>query len=183
MTDPTQVRWLDEHEMRAWRALVTASHRLTATLDAELVANHHLPLADYEVFVCLSEAPERRMRMTELAAWLHLSPSGLTRRLDRLVRDGLVTREQCPSDRRGTFAVLTDAGFARLTAAAPVHLEGVRRHFVDRLTREQLDAVAEAMEAVMETGSAWPAEGAECGATASADASCDAAGDVGDCPS
>lgn len=149
VSDPSRVLWLDDHEMRAWRALVTSTSRLTATLDGELLAAHRLSLADYEVFVCLSEAPERRLRMTELATLLHLSPSGLTRRLDRLARTGLVAREQCPSDRRGTFAVLTDDGFERLHEAAPTHVRGVREHFVDRLTRQQLDAVADAMEAVL----------------------------------
>ncbi|MEA3216673.1 MAG: hypothetical protein QOJ19_2829 [Acidimicrobiia bacterium] len=142
------IRWLDDDELRAWRALVICSSRLKAVLDAELMAKHDLPFGDYEVLVVLSEAPDRRMRMTELAEHLFLSPSGLTRRLDRLTRDGLVAREQCPFDRRGTFAVLTQQGFARLEQAAPCHLRGVREHFIDLLDREQLQEMGRALEAV-----------------------------------
>ena len=88
--------------------------------------------------------------MSELAELLALSPSGLTRRLDRLTRDGLVEREQCPFDKRGSYAVLTGDGLARLEAAAPLHVEGVRRHFVDLLDRRQLDVLGPALEAVAE---------------------------------
>ena len=144
------VAWLDDVEARAWRALVVASTRLKAVLDAELMATHGLSFGDYEVLVVLSEAPERRLRMSELAELLALSPSGLTRRLDRLTRDRLVEREQCPFDKRGSYAVLTGAGQARLEAAAPLHVEGVRRHFVDLLGRQQLDVVGRALEVVAE---------------------------------
>ena len=82
------------------------------------------------------------MRMSELAVLLRLSPSGLTRRLDGLVRAGLVARETCPSDRRGTNAVLTEDGWALVQAAAPDHVAGVRRHLVDRLSRRQLQQLA-----------------------------------------
>jgi DNA-binding MarR family transcriptional regulator len=139
---------LDDTESRAWRALVISSTRLKAVLDAELNAEHGLAFGDYEVLVVLSEAPERRLRMAELADLLCLSPSGLTRRLDRLTRDALVVREQCPFDKRGTFAVLTDMGFARLEAAAPAHVRGVRRHFVDLLDQRQLEVLGEALEKV-----------------------------------
>lgn len=144
------IRWLDDDEQRAWRALIVCSNRLKAVLDAELVAEHDLPFGDYEVLVVLSEAPDRRLRMSELAERLFLSPSGLTRRLDRLTRDGLVAREQCPFDRRGTFAVLTDHGFERLEQAVPCHVRGVREHFVDLLDRRQLLEVGRALEAVAE---------------------------------
>lgn len=142
------MRWLDEVEMAAWRALVCAFSELTAALDGELQAEHGLSLADYEVLAHLSEAPDRRLRMTELAERLHLSPSGLTRRLDGLVGAGLVARDRCAADRRGSFAVLTDPGRRRLEAAAPTHVEGVRRHLVDRLSRGQLTELASALQAV-----------------------------------
>ena len=141
----TEVPWLDEREQAAWRSLIISSNRLRAVLDAELVAEHHLSFADYEVFVQLSEAPDMRLRMSELAERLHLSPSGLTRRLDRLVRDGSVSREQCPSDRRGSFAVLNTKGLKQLVDAAPTHVRGVRQHFLDRLTPDQQSAVADAL--------------------------------------
>jgi DNA-binding MarR family transcriptional regulator len=147
MGDP---QWLDDEEMRAWRCLVDANNRLTAALDAELVAAHDLSLADYVVFVHLSAAPDHRLRMSELAELLHLSPSGLTRRLDRLCKAGLVARERCPSDRRGTFAVLTPSGYARLVEAAPTHVQGVRRHFVDALSRGQLRDIACSLDSVID---------------------------------
>jgi DNA-binding MarR family transcriptional regulator len=143
-----EIRWLDDDELRAWRALVICSNRLKAVLDAELVVEHDLPFGDYEVLVVLSEAPDRRLRMSELAERLFLSPSGLTRRLDRLTRDGLVAREQCPFDRRGTYAVLADQGFERLEQAAPCHVRGVREHFIDLLDRPQLQALGRALEKV-----------------------------------
>jgi len=144
------VEWLDDVEARAWRALVIASARLKAVLDAELTTAHGLSFGDYEVLVVLSEAPEHRLRMSELAELLSLSPSGLTRRLDRLTRDGLVAREQCPADKRGSYAVLTTEGLTRLQAAAPLHVEGVRRHFVDLLDRRELEVLGFALDAVLE---------------------------------
>jgi DNA-binding MarR family transcriptional regulator len=123
-----------------------------ATLDAELQAEHGLSLADYEVLVGLSEVPERRMRMTDLAALLHLSPSGLTRRLDGLSKRNFVRRERCNSDRRGTYAVITDEGMAQLEAAAPTHVRGVREHFIDRLTPRQLANLGAALTVVAPEG-------------------------------
>ena len=109
-TAETAVRWLDETELKAWRALIFTTTGLLATLDNELQAAHGLSLGDYEVLVFLSEAPERAMRMSDLANRLRLSPSGITRRIDGLVRSGLVERKQCPSDRRGSFGVLRFCG-------------------------------------------------------------------------
>jgi DNA-binding MarR family transcriptional regulator len=146
MTFVGDVAWLTDREQRAWRALVGATSALMATLDAELQAAHQMSLADYEVLVALSEAPDRRLRMSDLAAVLHLSPSGLTRRLDGLTRRSWVTRERCPSDRRGTFAVLVDEGYRRLEEAAPTHVAGVRRHFIDRLSDRQLSNLAGALD-------------------------------------
>src|SRR5262245_43279788 len=117
-----------------------------AELENELEAAHGLSLGEYAVLVELSEVPEQRLRMSELAGHLHLSPSGLTRRLDLLVREGLVARETCPSDRRAVYAVLTPVGLERLETAAPDHVAGVRRHLIDRLGEEQLVQLAEALE-------------------------------------
>ena len=139
------VNWLDDEESRAWRAVATTSSRLLASLDSDLRANHQLHLADYEVLVYLSEAPEQRLRMSDLADRLALSPSGLTRRLDRLTDSGAVVREQCAKDRRGTFAVLTSAGLEILVAAAPTHVASVRRHLIDRLDRAELLALADTL--------------------------------------
>ena len=98
-TPSPSARWLTSPEQRAWRAFASASSLVLAELEAELEASHGLSLGEYAVLVALSESPEQRLRMTELAGHLHLSPSGLTRRLDLLVREGLVVREACPTDR------------------------------------------------------------------------------------
>lgn len=92
----------------------------------------------------LSETPDRRLRMSELAQRLNLSPSGLTRRVDSLVRQGLVSRRSCPSDGRGSFAVLTDAGMDKVTLAAVTHVGGVRRYVVDPLPDGQLSGLGTA---------------------------------------
>lgn len=131
-------------ELEAWRSFLRAHSRVTRVLDAELTAECDLSLGTYEVLVHLSDAPERTLRMTELADRVLLSRSGLTRLVDRMERDGLIRRESCPSDLRGTNAVLTKEGYARLRAAAPIHLRGVREHVVDRLTPGELETVAEA---------------------------------------
>lgn len=131
--------------MQAWRSLLSAHSRLMARLDAELQASQGMSVADYGVLVHLSEADSGRMRMSELADRLLLSPSGLTRRLDGLVQAGLVDRVRCPTDRRGAFAVLTACGRQRLGEAAPDHVAQVRRHFIDRLSRHQLAALVDAL--------------------------------------
>ena len=155
------VRWLDALEMRAWRSLLSAHARLLARLDAELLASSSMSVADYGVLVRLSEAPGGHMRMTELADAMLLSPSGLTRRLDGLVSAGLVERAKCPTDRRGAYAALTGGGRERLRAVAPQHLDQVRRNFIDRLERTQLEALSDALDIVADapSGAEAPAPG------------------------
>ena len=148
--------WLDELEQQAWQALLRAHSFLMARLDAELEASQGMPLADYAVLVNLSDAEGGRMRMSELADRLLLSPSGLTRRLDGLVAGGFVERIRCGSDRRGAYAVLTPAGHKRLQRAAPDHVEQVRRHFISHLSRKQLTALADALEKVAAGGPPCP---------------------------
>jgi DNA-binding MarR family transcriptional regulator len=140
--------WLDDEEMRAWRGLVEAYAELTAALEADLLSGFGIDGGDYGVLVNLSEAPEQRLRMCDLAARLHLSPSGLTRRLDGLVKAGYVARQPSETDRRVTLAVLTDTGRATLEAAAPVHVAGVRANFVDHLSRTQLRQLGAAFESL-----------------------------------
>jgi DNA-binding MarR family transcriptional regulator len=140
--------WLDDEEMAAWRGMVEVQAQIDTELEADLVAKHGVTLGEYAVFVVLSEVPDERLRMCDLADRLHLSPSGLTRRLDGLVRQGLVARQPSDEDRRATLAVLTPAGRARLEAAAPDHVAGVRRAFLDHLSRTDIAALAEAFEAV-----------------------------------
>jgi DNA-binding MarR family transcriptional regulator len=140
--------WLSEPEQRSWRTLIDVTTGVLATLDNELRAEHGLSLGEYEVLARLSEAPGHSLRMTDLAVGLRLSPSGITRRIDGLVRAGLVERQQCPSDRRGSNAVLTREGLRRLRAAAPAHVRGVREHFIDQLTAQQLANLASALASV-----------------------------------
>lgn len=156
-----QPRWLDEAEQLAWRRTIAGSILLVDRLDRELRQQHDLTLADYEILVHLSEAPDRRLRMSELAAAALVSRSRLTHRVNRLAQRELVAREACPTDGRGTFAVLTDQGLALLRAAAPTHVEGVRAHLVDRLDPEVFDELGRAMGRVAaplldEQGAAWP---------------------------
>jgi len=157
---PEDVAWLDEEEMQAWRGLVEAYSELHAALEADLLAGFGIDGGDYGVLVNLSEAPDQRLRMCDLAARLHLSPSGLTRRLDGLVKAGYVAREPSTGDRRVTMAVLTDAGRGTLEAAAPVHVDGVRRHFVEHLTRTQLRQLGAAFDALQRRRGLEPVESA-----------------------
>ncbi|MEX2290647.1 MAG: MarR family transcriptional regulator [Mycobacteriales bacterium] len=129
-------------ELAAWRMFLRAHATVTRRLEAELVAEHELPLASYDVLVQLSEAPERQLRMTELADRVLLSRSGLTRLADRLERDGLIRRQACPSDARGTLAVLTDDGLAKLRQAWPTHRRGVAEHVTGRLTGDEVAQLA-----------------------------------------
>jgi DNA-binding MarR family transcriptional regulator len=140
--------WLSETEQRSWRALIQTTTGLLAVLDLELQAAHGLTLAEYEVLAIISEAGEGGVRMQELAETLHLSPSGVTRRVDGMVRRGLVTRRQCSEDRRRSYAMLTDDGWSRLREAAPTHVRGVREHFIDQLSERQLASVANALSRV-----------------------------------
>ncbi len=133
---------LTSEELLAWRTFLRAHATVTRRLEAELVAGHDLALASYDVLVQLSEAPGRALRMTDLAERVLLSRSGLTRLVDRLERDGLVRREACPSDARGTLAVLTDAGLARLRDAWPTHLRGVAEHVTGRLDADEVAQLA-----------------------------------------
>lgn len=125
-------------ESTTWRLFLRSHAQISRVLESELVAAHDLPLASYDVLVQLSEAPGRGLRMTELAERVLLSRSGLTRLVDRLERDGLVQRQACPSDLRGTHAVLTDAGLARLREAWSTHLKGVVEHMTGRLDEDEI---------------------------------------------
>jgi DNA-binding MarR family transcriptional regulator len=124
---------------RTWRAFLEASQRLCDELDRELLRDVDMPLAYYQILAMLSEAPQRTLRMSELADRTWSSRSRLSHAVDRLEDRGWVIRSSCPSDKRGSFAVLTDAGMAVLEAAAPSHVESVRRHVFDLLSAEQVD--------------------------------------------
>lgn len=161
MTKATVDR-LSVRELGAWRSFLRAHSQISRTLEAELVAEHDLPLPSYDVLLQLAEAEGRRLRMTELADRVLLSRSGLTRLVDRLERDGLVERQACPNDARGTHAVLTDGGLARLRDAAPTHLRGVAEHVTSRLTDDELDQLQALMLKLLDGRREPPAGG--CGA-------------------
>ncbi|CAN0271340.1 unnamed protein product [Phaeothamnion confervicola] len=148
-TDAPTEGWLSADEMRAWRNFVETMGTLLPAMEADLVA-HGLTMGDYEVLVHLSEAEHRRMRMCDLATALRLSPSGLTRRLDGLVKAKLVTRESCAADRRVMWAALTAAGWERMEEAAPTHVASVRRHFLAGLTPAMIEAIGDAFTIVRE---------------------------------
>jgi DNA-binding MarR family transcriptional regulator len=132
-------RWLSPVEQRAWRAYVESSKVLFDALDRQLQRDSDMPHAYYEILVALSEAAGRAMRMSELADRTLSSRSRLSHAVARLEERGWVIREDCPTDRRGQIARLTDAGFATLGAAAPGHVGAVRDNLIDLLTEEQLD--------------------------------------------
>jgi DNA-binding MarR family transcriptional regulator len=140
---------LSAAELAAWRGLLRAHSALVHDLDAELRASHDLSLHEYEVLLMLGHAPEGRMRMSDLAAAVLLSQSGLTRLVDRLVRAGAVERTRCEDDRRGLNAELTPAGRVRLERARPTHLAGVRSRFLDRFDEADLGVLAGFWERIL----------------------------------
>jgi DNA-binding MarR family transcriptional regulator len=129
-------------ELAAWRCFLRAHARITRSLENELINEQRLSLAAYDVLVHLADAPERRMRMTDLAEAVLLSRSGVTRLVDRLERAGLVFRERADGDGRGVVAVLTQVGLDRLRKASSTHLGGVVRYFVSVLETRDIDALA-----------------------------------------
>jgi DNA-binding MarR family transcriptional regulator len=143
------VRWLRASEQRAWRALQLMQLRLEGALARQLASNSELSYPDYLVLVALTDRPDGRLRLFELAAVLGWEKSRLSHHVARMEGRGLVEKERCDTDRRGAFVVVTGHGRAEIEAAAPGHVAAVRRLFVDRLTSSQLAAIAEAAEAVL----------------------------------
>jgi len=146
---PVEPRWLDDGEQQAWRAFLTANRLLFERLERELQQCSGMPHAYYEILVRLSEAPDRKMRMSELAQRSLSSRSRLSHAMRRLEEEGWLRREGCDTDRRGAHAILTDAGFAALEAAAPKHVEGVRTHLFDQLTSEQVEQLHSISNAIV----------------------------------
>ena len=141
-------RWLSADQQTHWRAYMAATTLLADKLNREMQSAHGIPIADYEILVRLSEAPDRRLRMSQLAEHTLASRSRLSHQVDRLEKVGLVERTPCVEDRRGANAVLTEKGWALLVEAAPTHVEGVREHLVDQLTPEQFASVGDALAVV-----------------------------------
>jgi len=142
-------RKLTPEQLAAWSGFLRGHAQIVRALDAELEAEHGLPLTSYDVLINLSLAPNRRLRMFELADAIVLSRSGLTRLVDRLERDGLVEREPGEADRRQIYAQLTDRGFEVLEEATPTHIAGVKERFLDRLSEEQMKQLAAIWQAVL----------------------------------
>lgn len=140
---------LNRQELAAWRGFLRVHAALFKELDAELQAEHTMPLSSYEVLLTLHSSPDGEMRMSEIADSVLLSRSGLTRLVDRLERDGLLERRDCPTDKRGALAAITDEGRRRFEAARHTHLAGVRSRFLERLGAEDLDRLAAAWERVL----------------------------------
>ncbi|GHH83235.1 MarR family winged helix-turn-helix transcriptional regulator [Streptomyces capitiformicae] len=136
-------RWLTPDEQRAWRAYVAASSLLEDALDRQLQQEAGMPHLYYSMLAALSEAPDRRMRMTDLAERLKITRSRLTYVATRLEKDGVLRRENCQWDKRGSIAVLTDEGMALLERTAPGHVETVRKAVFDHLTPEQIGQLEE----------------------------------------
>ena len=134
-------KWLNPREMKAWRSYIIASRRLLEALDTDL-DGHDLSMADYEVLAQLSDAPDRRMRMTELAEIAMLSKSRLSHRMKVMEKAGWVRREVCTEDKRGSFAVMTEKGWRAIVKAAPDHVASVRNRFVDNLNVKDQEDLA-----------------------------------------
>jgi len=150
ISDPAHLRLLTPHEQRAWRGMLRVQAALAKALDAQLDAAHSLQLSSYEVLMYLADAEDERMRMCDLASSILLSRSGLTRLVDRLQREGLLERVACSDDARGAFAKLTPAGREKLRAARATHLAGVRAMFLDLFTPEELDALGDSWDRVLD---------------------------------
>jgi DNA-binding MarR family transcriptional regulator len=143
-------RWLTEEEQRAWRGLLRMTSQLNARMNRQLLQDYGVSLADYDVLVVLSEAPEGRLRVFEVADALAWEQSRVSHQLARMQRRGLVAREGCASDARGAFAVLVEAGRAAIERAAPAHVETVRQLVFDGLTHDQLTALTEITNGVLD---------------------------------
>ncbi len=139
----TQPSALTPHELAAWRGLLEVHARVTQQLDAQMHAEHGLSLSAYEVLMFLDDAPEHRMRMSEIADRVLLSRSGCTRLVDRLVEQGYVTRCAASSDGRGLFAQLTGAGLDKVAAARSTHHDGIREFFFRHLNATDQIALAD----------------------------------------
>lgn len=150
MTRSTSIPTPRDPRLDAWRTFLTAHAQVRRQLERELQAEQSLGLGEYEVLLLLARADHRRLRMSELADRLVLSRSGVTRLVDRLETADLVERHSCETDRRGSWAMLTDAGYDRLRDASPTHLRGVGEHFLDRIPVAELEALRRALDRVVD---------------------------------
>ncbi len=143
------MRWLDGPERLAWMTLLAATARLDGALDRQMQRDAGMPLAYYQILAMLSEAPQRTLRMSDLAEITQSSQSRISHAVKRLELRSWVLRRPCADDRRSTLAQLTDAGYAALAAAAPAHVAAVRAHLFDALSTEQVTQLREILGAVL----------------------------------
>lgn len=147
----TETRWLSDQEQQSWRAFIDGCRALFDVLDRQLQADSNLPHAYFEILIPLSEEPCRTLRMSELAERARSSRSRLSHAVARLEERGWVRRTDCPTDKRGQLAELTDEGFAMVQAAAPGHVEAVREYLIDRLSPEQVRVLGEIGDIMLRT--------------------------------
>jgi len=140
---------VDHTQLKTWRAFITAHALVIDLIERELAEAGQLPLSSYDVLLALVEAPNRRLRMHELAQAVVLSRSGLTRLVDRLEQEGLLRRDRSGSDRRATYAVLTLKGFRAFRRAWPIYAQGILTHFLRHLTEQEGHILTEALEKVI----------------------------------
>ena len=150
MSTPGEIPTPRDPRLETWRTFLVAHAQVRRQLERELQAEQSLGLGEYEVLLLLNRADERRLRMNELADLLGLSRSGVTRLVDRLAAEALVVRASCDTDRRGSWATLTDAGHERLRRASPTHLRGVGEHFLNRIPEGELAALRRTLDRVVE---------------------------------
>jgi DNA-binding MarR family transcriptional regulator len=159
----SQTRWLTADEQLAWRTFLAACNTLFPAVEGQLLRDSDIPHGYYEILVRLSETPGRALRMTQLAEASTSSKSRLSHAVARLEERGWVKRLDCATDRRGQIAQLTDEGFAALAAAAPGHVEQVRRSLIDRLSPEQVKQLREISDAIITDADPLPEDSEGCG--------------------
>jgi DNA-binding MarR family transcriptional regulator len=147
-----EVRWLTKEQQRVWRNYLAATRMVESEIERQLQRDARMPATYYEIMVSLSEAPDRTLRMSELAERNRFSRSRLSHAVARMEAAGWIERRECPSDKRGAFAVLTEAGFAVLADAAPGHVEQVRSLLFDVLTEEQINQLGEICATIRKSG-------------------------------
>jgi DNA-binding MarR family transcriptional regulator len=144
-----QPKWLNEGEARAWRGYRRMRALLDLQIKRDLAGDSGLSDADYDVLSNLSETEEQRLRLNDLAAQMLWSSSRLSHQISRMQKRGLVTRESHSSDARGAVIVLTESGWKEIRRAAPLHIESVRRHFIDLLDRTQLEILGDVSDTIV----------------------------------
>lgn len=167
-----EVTWLDEEEARAWRSFLVMRRVLERGLDRQLTRDAGLSIADYQLLVPLAEAPERALRARDLGRHVDWERSRVSHQIRRMEQRGLIARQDCPTDARGTIIVLTEGGLKAIQEAAPAHVAWVREHFIDLLSRSELETLREISERVVEKVMAEPTLADECPGALSDEGEC-----------